>query len=135
MTTQSRFVIDLFAAVDALDAAAFARRFAEDGSFRFGNASPVVGRRQIEESVGGFFGMLGGIRHEIVGLWSGSWDGGDVISVETLVVYTRQDATLTDPIAATSTLRMHDGLIQDFRIFADIAPLFAPSREAIGAEA
>jgi hypothetical protein len=129
------FVTDLFDAVDALDAAAFAHRFAEDGSFRFANALPVVGRRQIEESVAGFFSILGGIRHDIVGVWSGAWEGGDVTSVETLVVYTRQDATLTDPIAATSTLRMQGGLIKDFRTFADISPLFTPSRAAMESNA
>jgi hypothetical protein len=133
--TIPRFVTDLFGAVDALDAAAFAQKFAEQGSFRFGNALPVVGRREIEESVAGFFSTLGGIRHEIVGVWSGAWEGGDVTSVEALVVYTRHDATLTDPIAATSTLRMQDGLIRDFRIFADISPLFAPSREAMESNA
>jgi hypothetical protein len=135
MTSLNRFIAELFRAVDALDAQAFAQTFAEDGSFRFGNAPAIVGRRHIEESVAGFFSMTRGIRHEIVGVWSGAWEGGDVASAETLVVYTRPDGTLTDAIPATSTLRMQGGLIKDFRIFADISPLFAPSREAIGSEA
>jgi len=125
MTGTNRFVTDLFRAVDALDASAFAQRFAEDGTFRFGNAPLVVGRRQIEESVAGFFSMISGLQHEIVGVWSGTWEGGDVTSVETRVVYTRQDATRTDPVPATSTLRMQGATIKDFRIFADISPLFA----------
>jgi hypothetical protein len=135
MTSLNRFVGELFRAVDALDAQAFAHKFAEDGSFRFGNAPPVVGRRHIAESVAGFFAMFRGIRHEIVGVWSGAWEGGDVASAETLVVYTRHDGTLTAAIPATSTLRMQGGLIEDFRIFADVSPLFAPSHEAIGSEA
>ena len=116
---------DLFDAVDALDATAFAERFTEDGTFRFGNAPAVVGRQRIEESVAGFFSTISGLKHEIVGVWSGAWEGGAVTSVETTVTYLRKDATVTDAIPATSTPRMRGNLIVDFRIFADVSPLFA----------
>ena len=118
-------VADLFHAVDALNATAFAERFTEDGTFRFGNAPAVVGRRQIEESVAGFFSTIGGLKHEIVGVWSGAWEDGAVTSVETTVTYRRKDATETDAIPVTSTLRMRGDLIADFRVFADISPVFA----------
>jgi hypothetical protein len=122
------FVVDLFRVADALDAAAFARRFTDDAVFRFGNTQPVVGADQIEDSVAGFFSQFKAMRHEIIGVWLGSWEVGDVYSVETMVVYTRHDDTVTDPIPANSTLRMQDGLIKDFRIFADISPLFTATR-------
>ena len=125
MTSTQRYVAELFDAVDALDATAFAARFTEDGTFRFGNAPPVAGRRQIEEGVAGFFSTISGLKHEIVGLWSGAWEGGAVTSVETTVTYLRKDATVTDAIPATSTLRMRGDLIADFRVFADISPVFA----------
>ena len=125
MTSTQHDVAALFNAVDALDAAAFAKRFTEDGAFRFGNAPPVVGRQQIEESVAGFFSTIGGLKHAIVGVWSGAWEGGAVTSVETAVTYRRKDATVTDAIPVTSTLRMRGDLIADFRVFADISPVFA----------
>ena len=125
MTSTQDYVTDLFDAVDALDAAAFAERFTEDGTFRFGNAPAVVGREQIEEGVAGFFSTIGGLKHEIVGMWSGTWEGGQVTSVETTVTYRRKDATVTDAIPVTSTLRMRGDLIADFRVFADISPVFA----------
>jgi uncharacterized protein (TIGR02246 family) len=124
MTSTERYVADIFEAVDALDATAFAERFTEDGTFRFGNAAPVVGRKQIAESVAGFFSTIGGLQHAIVGVWSGAWEGGDVTSVETTVTYRRKDATVTDAIPVTSTLRMRGDLIADFRVFADISPVF-----------
>src|SRR3989442_2545922 len=34
-----------------------------------------------------------GLRHEVTGVWSGTWEGGDVKSVESAVNYTRQDTT------------------------------------------
>ena len=135
MTSIQRYVADLFDAVDALDATAFAERFTEDGTFRFGNAPPVVGRRQIEESVAGFFSMISGLKHEIVGEWSGAWEGGTVTSVETTVTYRRKDATVTDAIPVTSTLRMRGDLIADFRVFADISPVFASAAGVGGGEA
>jgi hypothetical protein len=70
--------------------------------------------------------MIGGLSHEITGVWSGSWEGGEVKSVEAAVTYTRQDGTRTQPLPATSTLRMEGERIKDYRIFIDVAPLFAP---------
>lgn len=132
MASTLHYVADLFHAVDALNATAFAERFTEDGTFRFGNAPAVVGRRQIEESVAGFFSTIGGLKHEIVGVWSGVWEGGAVTSVETTVTYRRKDATETDALPVTSTLRMRGDLIEDFRVFADISPVFA-SAAVVGA--
>lgn len=63
----------------------------------------------------------------IVGVWSGGWEGGAVTSVETTVTYRRKDATVTDAIPVTRTLRMRGDLIADFRVFADISPVFAPA--------
>src|SRR5262245_57073543 len=125
MASTLHYVTDLFHAVDALNATAFAERFTEEGTFRFGNAPAVAGRRQIEESVAGFFSTIGGLKHEIVGVWSGAWEGGAVTSVETTVTYRRRDATVTDAIPVTSTLRMRGDLLADFRVFADISPVFA----------
>jgi ketosteroid isomerase-like protein len=123
--TVDQSVADLFRAIDSMDAATFANAFAEDGTFRFGNSEPVVGRLQVEQSVSGFFSMLGGLSHQITGVWSGNWEGGEVISVEAEVTYTRKDGTLTPALPATSTLRMAGDRIQDYRAFVDISPLFA----------
>jgi ketosteroid isomerase-like protein len=118
-------VTDLFRAIDNMDAGTFANAFTEDGSFRFGNSEPVVGRLQVQQGVSEFFSILGGLSHHVTGVWSGSWEGGDVISVEADVTYTRKDGTLTQAIPATSTLRMEGDRIKDYRAFVDISPLFA----------
>jgi hypothetical protein len=117
----------VFESIDAMDAAGFAKAFTENGSFTFGNAEPVVGRCQIEEAVAGFFSSIGGLRHEISGVWTGRWEAGDVKSVEGTVHYTRQDGAAVQPIPAVSTLRLRGDLIEDYRIFVDLGPLFAAS--------
>jgi len=114
----------LFETIDAMDAAALAARFTPDGSFRFGNAEPAVGREAIQEAVGGFFAAIGGLRHRVVGVWAGSWELGAVKSVEAEVSYTRKDGSQMPPLPVTSTLRLRGDLIHDYRIFMDVSPLF-----------
>jgi ketosteroid isomerase-like protein len=120
-----QWVVDFFGAIDSMDAPTLAKAFAEDGSFRFGNADPAVGREAVEQAISGFFSMLGGVSHEITGEWSGSWEGGEAKSVEADVVYTRKDGTRTPPLPVTSTIRMAAGSIKDYRVFMDPAPIFA----------
>ncbi|HEV7864199.1 MAG TPA: nuclear transport factor 2 family protein [Acidimicrobiia bacterium] len=120
-----QWVVDLFRAVDARDASTVAKAFAEDGTFRFGNTEAAVGREQIERNMAGFFSMIGGLSHDIIGVWSGFWAGGAVTSVEAEVTYTRQDGSRTEPLPVTSTLRLDGDQIKDYRIFMDLAPLFA----------
>jgi hypothetical protein len=124
-TTADQLALDIFKIIDSMNAAAFAHAFTENGTFRFGNQPPVTGRPQIEQHLTGFFAMIGGLRHEITGVWSGRWEGGEVKSVETAVRYTRKDGTLTEVLPAMSTLRLRGGLIEDYRIFVDASPLFA----------
>src|SRR2546423_4289311 len=88
----------LFETIDAMDAAALAARFAPDGSFRFGNTEPAVGREAIEAAVTGFFAAIGSLSHRVVGVWAGSWEHGAVKSVEAEVTYTRRDGSCTAPL-------------------------------------
>ena len=127
VTAVDQWVTDLFRAIDNMDAGTFANAFTEDGTFRFGNSEPVVGRVHVEQSVSEFFSMLGGLSHHVTGVWSGNWEGGEVISVEADVTYTRKDGTLPQAIPATSTMRMDGDRIKDYRAFVDISPLFAES--------
>lgn len=115
-----QWVVDLFRAIDSMDAPTLAKGFAEDGRFRFGNSEPAVGREQVEQSVSGFFSIIDGLSHEITGVWSGSWEGG-----EAEVTYTRKDGTRTQALPVTSTVRMEGDRIKDYRIFMDVSPLFA----------
>jgi hypothetical protein len=124
----------LFETIDAMDAAALAAYFTPDGSFRFGNAEPVVGREGIEQAVAGFFSAIGGLRHRITGIWAGSWEHGVVRSVEAEVTYRRKDGTHTLPLPATSTIRMKSDQVHDYRVFVDLTPLFsAESDQTAGA--
>ncbi|MGQ0844103.1 MAG: nuclear transport factor 2 family protein [Sporichthyaceae bacterium] len=122
------WILELFRAIDAKDVATFAGAFTDDGYFRFANSAPVVGRELVGAALAGFYDAIGGLRHEILGVWSGRWEGGDVHSVESTVTYTRTDGSHTEPLPVTTTMRRTGDLIADYRIFMDIAPLFASER-------
>lgn len=112
----------VFAAVDRQDAAAFAAAFAPDGVFVFGNAEPVVGRAAIAAAVSAFFGALRGLQHEIVDVWQ----LGDTVITRLTVTYERHNGTAVTLPAAT-IWRGCRGAITDYRIYADLEPLFAGS--------
>ncbi len=124
-TVSDHWVLDYFRAIDANDVPTVVAAFADDSTFRFGNSEPAVGRQQVEQAIRGFNTTIGGLKHDITGIWSGAWEGGEVKIVEATVTYTRHDGTQTEPLPVVSTLRMRGAQIQEYRIFMDIAPLFA----------
>ena len=111
---------DLFADIDRMDAHAFASHLSEDCRLRFGNAEPVAGRSAIEAAIAGFFGTIKGLSHDIVH----QWDVGDTTIIESEVTYTRLDERqVTVPVV--TIYRRGDELIDDYRIFIDLAPVLA----------
>ncbi len=113
---------DLFASIDARDATRFAEFLGPDATFRFGNAPPVTGRAAIAQAVAGFFGTIRALEHRL----HEHWQGPDSLVCQGEVTYTRHDGTrLTLPFV--DVFRLRAGLIQDYLIYMDITPLYAPA--------
>ncbi|WP_345561808.1 nuclear transport factor 2 family protein [Nonomuraea rosea] len=111
----------VFQTVDTFDPDAFARLLAEDATLVFGNAEPMAGREAIAAGLRAFFATIGGLRHRIVRNWQA---GADTIA-ETEVTYRRLDGKDVS-VAAVSIWRTGgDGLISDYRVFIDLAPVYA----------
>ena len=123
--TVDPWIVDLFATIDRMDAAGFAKAFAEDATFRFGNSNPAMGRQDLEQAVAGFFSMIGGLTHDIKGVWTGHGEDRGVTSVESDVTYVRKDGGVVGPLPAMTTIRLQGDEIRDYRIFMDISPVFA----------
>ena len=110
----------LFAAIDAMDTQAFLRCLDADATFRFGSASPVTGRAAVEEAVDGFFATIAGLKHAL----HKTIEDADTLVCVGDVTYTRHDASeITLPFA--NVFELSGGLISDYRIYADIGPLYA----------
>ncbi|MCC7198449.1 MAG: nuclear transport factor 2 family protein [Gammaproteobacteria bacterium] len=110
----------LFDAIDRKDTVAFLGFLTEDAVFQFGNAPPVHGRVAIGAAVSGFFGAIGGSRHQLLR----SFTGPDARACQGEVSYTRLDgSTVTVPFA--NVLAMRGELVAGYHIYIDLTPLFS----------
>ncbi|NJP87954.1 nuclear transport factor 2 family protein [Nonomuraea sp. FMUSA5-5] len=112
----------VFQVVDSFDADAFVQLLAEDATLVFANAEPATGREAIAAGLREFFATIGGLRHRIVR----TWQVGDDNIAETEVTYRRLDGKdVSVPAVSIWRVRSTDGLITDYRIFVDLAPVYA----------
>ena len=111
---------ELFASIDAQDADRFVEFLTPDGSFRFGSAPAVEGREAVREAVAGFFESIRGLSHALDRVVS----EGDTLVTEGAVTYTRHDgSTITLPFV--DVFEYEGELISEYKIYMDIAPLYA----------
>lgn len=110
----------LFKDIDSMDPDRYARHLSEDVVMRFGNSEPVVGRVAVRDAWAAFCANLQGVSHELIE----QWEAGTATIVETRVTYTRADLT-TVTVPAVTIYRSTGDLIDDYRIFIDLARLLA----------
>ncbi len=120
MQDTQTWLLEIGKTIDAKDAKGFSEFITENGSFRFGNADAVIGRKAIEDYVAAFFGMIGSSKHEVLNCWNSNegivWEG--------KVTYTRLDGKVV-PVNFTNIFYMKGDLIERYLIFIDNTPLFA----------
>jgi hypothetical protein len=112
---------NMFADIDRMDADAWAAYLAPDAVMRFGNADRVTGREACRDALAAFYEMIDGLRHDVVEQWN--QPGGSI--VEANVTYTRTDGALVTVPVVTIYRTNDDDLIADYRVFIDLAPVFA----------
>jgi limonene-1,2-epoxide hydrolase len=110
----------LFVSIDAMDTEGFLGSIAPDAEFRFASAPPVQGQAAIREAVDGFFASIAALSHDLQ-RWLAD---GDSVVCEGEVTYTRHDgSSITLPFC--NVFEIDDGLISLYRIYIDVAPLYA----------
>ena len=110
----------LFADIDSMEPDRFAAHLADDVSFRFGNADTVHGREAVRDVWAGFCETVGGVSHEVVE----QFESGEAVIAESNVTYTRKDGDMVT-VPVVTIYRSSGELIDDYRVFIDLAPLFA----------
>jgi ketosteroid isomerase-like protein len=111
----------MFRDIDRMDADAWAAYLAPDAVMRFGNADPVHGRQACRDALQGFYDTIAGLRHEV----SGQWEDDASTVVEATVTYTRGDGREVAVPVVTIYRTNSDDLIADYRVYIDLAPVFA----------
>jgi limonene-1,2-epoxide hydrolase len=110
----------LFVSIDAMDTEGFLGFIAPDAEFRFGSTPPVKGHDGIRAAVKGFFSSFAALSHNLQRVVAD--DNGVVCEGE--VTYTRHDGSnITLPFC--NVFEVDDGLISLYRIYIDVAPLYA----------
>ena len=114
------WVSRLFQAIDRMDPDSFAEFLAEDGIFKFGNAQPVKGKRNVRDAVAAFFSSIKGIGHKLLG----TWQVGDVVFVQGEVTYTRKDDRVVT-VPFFNIFKMNGCSVSEYIIYVDVSPLYA----------
>jgi ketosteroid isomerase-like protein len=114
-------VSDVFSLVDSGDARAFSQLFSENGRMRFGNWDTRVGRQTIEQGISQFFQTIKGLHHNV----TNEWVIGEDHIAELSVTYDRLDGAQATIPVVTMWRTGDDNLIEDYRVFLDLTPVFA----------
>lgn len=113
------WINELFASIDAMDAARFCSFLTNDCVFTMGNFPAVVGKEQIQSAVDRFFQSIKALSHTNLS----SYQCDDSLFVRGTVTYTRHnDTQLT--VEFLNHFKMDGSLIKDYRIFMDISQLY-----------
>lgn len=123
------FAEDFFSTVDTEPPEALRDYVTDDVRLKMGNDDPIVGVDALVASFESSKERFASSRHDIQGVWSGKWeggegDGGEVVSVEAIAIYTFDDGREVR-LPVTSTLRLNsERRVTDYRIFMDPGPAF-----------
>jgi ketosteroid isomerase-like protein len=118
----------MFDDIDRMDADAWASHLAPDAVMRFGNADPVHGRTACRDALAAFYGQIHGLAHHALE----QWEHGGATIVEANVTYTRADDREVSVPAVTIYRTNGRNQIADYRVYIDLAPVFAPVAEQPG---
>lgn len=114
-------VRSILAATDAQDFAALAELLTEDVHVTFGSAEATVGKAALFGGGNKLMEAVTGMRLEIHHLGT---INDDVVVTEMTVHYERRDGSRVS-LPCANTFRVRDGRVHDYRIYMDIAPVFA----------
>lgn len=120
------FMQAVYRDIDSRDIQRLLAHLTPDCHFVFGNAPPLAGHAEVAAQVGGFLGVIAGIRHDV----DEAWQVGDVVIGRLRVTYTRHDGAVRSYPAAV-IWRLQGPLVHEFRIYVDNSTLFTdPPAEA-----
>lgn len=112
---------DYLKAVDSTDAEKYGEFLAEDCEFQFGNQPKVTGKQKILAGLKEFWKTYDGEEHVLHSILGND----NCFALEATNVYRRKDGTEVSIPAVAITERNEAGLVSSFRVFIDIAPLYA----------
>jgi len=120
-TAVSQATSEVFTKVDSLYVPDFADLFAPQGTLVFGNGAPMTGPAEVLAGVQGFFATIKALHHRVINEWN---QGSDTV-IELQVTYDRLDGGQVIIPVVTIWTRTDTGLFAHYRVFFDLAPVYA----------
>jgi limonene-1,2-epoxide hydrolase len=111
---------DAAAALDAGDIAKLAALMTDDVRLQFGSQEPIVGKEAFIAAAEASLASVAGFQHEILA----AWDVGEAVVLEMTVHYRRLDGGEIS-LPCCNIFRLSGGRIADYRVYMDIAPVYA----------
>jgi ketosteroid isomerase-like protein len=116
----SDWIEEYFADVDAMRLDEFVERHADDAVVSINSNPPAQGKDEIRETIGGFWGMIDGLSHEM----KSRYEDGDTVILESDVHYKRKDGQ--EVTVKTATVLHRDGeLVDRLSFYNDPTAIFA----------
>lgn len=117
---RANWLSGLFSAIDSRDTNSFLAYLSDEATFRFGSAPAAQGRETIGAAVDGFFQTIDGSSHTLLNTLAEA----STMVCEGDVTYKRLDGnSVTLPF--TNVFEMAGDRISEYKIYIDIAPLYA----------
>jgi ketosteroid isomerase-like protein len=123
MTTQTDILQisrDVAATLDAGDVAKLGTMVTDDIQLRFASQPPVEGKEAFLAAFQQSLDSVVGFTHEV----QEAWDVGDAVVLEMIVHYRRHDGSEIS-LPCCNIFRFAGELISDYRVYMDIAPVYA----------
>ena len=109
------------AADQALDVEAFLRLLAPDVVLRLGSQPELRGHEAVRAAISALFGQMQSIQHHDLQLWS---EAASII-LQAEVTFTRKDGRSVTLPYVNLLRRQPDGLLSEYFIYIDLAPLMS----------
>jgi SnoaL-like domain len=116
----SEWLNDYYDDVDHMRLDDWLARHTDDVVVKFGNNPPAQGKKEVGNNIGYFWTTIGGLKHNFVNTYE--VDGTTIC--ELAVDYTRKDGSQVT-VPCTSFLHRDGDLVDELRVYIDLAPLFA----------
>lgn len=114
--------LSIFERYEAEDYAGAAANVTTDVVLRFGNAEPIVGRDAYLAGLENIATHMGSLRHDVLNhFWI---DDNSALGFEMNVHYVLLDGSELD-LPVFNVFRFRDGLVSEYQVFMDIAPVVA----------
>lgn len=113
---------ELFTSIDGMKMDEFLAWFSDGAWLRMGNQDKLVGKEAIEAAIGGFWSSIAGLSHRFVRITEAD-DG--LTLLESNIKYDLLNGSAVEVSCMSVIKRNADGLIDEYIIYGDFAPVFA----------